>query len=103
MTASRVMNQTKSHEKPGLGTFVPNCGRQASPDVAGNVRKTFVLLSVRVNVRTVSLESLMGVTFESWTPGQKDPPVPVTNGGCVSVDKREWRSPTRRRPQSGRE
>ena len=103
LTAIRVRRKAGSHDKQVLGTFVPNCARQASPDVAGNIRRTFVLLLVRVNVRTVSLERLMGVIFESWTPGQTDPPVPVANGRYISVDKREWGSPAGRRPQSRRE
>jgi hypothetical protein len=103
MTAIRAMSKVGSHDKQGLGTFVPNCDLGASPDVRDSIPRTFVLLSVPANVRTVSLERLMGVIFESWTPGQKDPPLPFANGRYISVDKRQWGSPAGRRPQSRRE
>jgi len=40
------------------------------------------------------------VIVEFWTPSPKDSPIPVTNGGYLSVDQRGRGTATGRRPQS---
>ncbi len=81
------LSQTRRSTRAALGTFVPNSGQSASQDVlASNARDIPSLARSRLpaNVRP---ESFMGVIVESWTPGQKDPPVFVTNSRYIFVDK----------------
>jgi hypothetical protein len=64
---------------------------------------TFLLLYACAHASIVCLHRFMGVKVASCTSSQKDPPVPIANCGYVSMDESEWRAPTRRRPQSGRQ
>ena len=57
----RLMGQSKpSINKGSLGTFVPNVGRSASPDVQGNILMTFLLLYLRAYAFTVRLDRFVG-------------------------------------------
>jgi hypothetical protein len=59
--AFRLMGQAKpSINKGSLGTFVPNIGRSASPDVQGNILMTFLLLYLRAYALNVRLDRFVG-------------------------------------------
>jgi hypothetical protein len=57
----RLMGQAKPPINKGrLGTFVPNAGRSASPDVQGNILVTFLLLYLRAYAFTVRFDRFVG-------------------------------------------
>ena len=57
----RLMGQAKPAINKGrLGTFVPNVGRSASPDVQGNILMTFLLLYLRAHALNVRLDRFVG-------------------------------------------
>jgi hypothetical protein len=73
--------------KGSPGTFVPNIRWSASQDVLASISSDIPSL-VRLRLPVYRRESFMGVTFESGTPGQKDPPVFAANSRYIFVD--EW-------------
>ena len=70
-----------------------------SQDVSGNILMTFLLLSVPSDVANVQLERVVGVTVESCTPSEKNPPVCAANSSLILVDEWEWGAATGGRPQ----
>jgi hypothetical protein len=57
----RFRGQAKpSINRGSLGTFVPNVGRSASPDVQGNILMTFLLLCLRAFALNVRLDMVRG-------------------------------------------
>jgi hypothetical protein len=57
---------------------------------SGNIVMTFLLLSVPADVANVQRERVVGVLVESWTPSEKDAPVPAADSSHILVDEWGW-------------